>query len=491
MRCRMATLVLIAWPFVAIALFAALGRERGLIWATVIGYLFLPETALFDLPLLPPYNKLSALALGLVLGAFLYRSRKSWPDMPGPIDDNRTFRILLVGLFSLLCVGALFTILTNGNTLVDGGRVRSGMSIRDLVGLVSGPAVLMVPFFLAWRWLYTEVHHREILLAVVVLGLFYSCLALFELRISPQLNSWLYGFFPHEWRQHLRAGGYRPVVFLRHGLWLGIFLFAATMAGFALFRYTKSATRFLYLLAGFWILAVLLLSRNLGVAMLAVLFIPCLLLLPKTLHLYMTMLITVLFLAYPVVRQANLLPLDGFLNFAASIDSARAQSLEFRMRNEDAILARAAEKPAFGWGGWGRNRIIDEKGRDTTVTDGIWVIYISERGWAGYAGFFGLLGASLLALPRVARRRPVTSATTALGLIMAANLIYLIPNSALNPIGWLMAGALAGMVQWRPALAASTGAEPETSGASRVTRYTRFAPHDRGRMAAPASYRRS
>ena len=335
----MANLALMIWPLVALMFFAGLGRERGLIWATVVGYLFLPETTAFDLPLLPAYDKLSALSFGLVLGAVLYRDRRSWPAMAPHVDDSRFFRTLLIGLFVVFSIAALFTIINNGNTLVNGPRVRSGLSMRDLVSMVSGPMILMVPFFLAWRWLSDEVHHREILLAIMILGLGYSLLALIEIRLSPQINVWVYGFFPHDWRQHIRGGGFRPVVFLRHGLWLGIFLLMAVMAAFALFRYTKSGQRVVYLMAGIWLLAVLLVSRNLGVAMLVVMFLPCLLFLPRVLQVHITMLVTILFLAYPAVRQNNLLPLDGFLNFVSSIDAARAQSLEFRLRNEDEILA--------------------------------------------------------------------------------------------------------------------------------------------------------
>lgn len=476
------------WPLLAIALFATMGRERGLIWSTVIGYLFLPEKISFNLPSLPDYEKLSAISLGLVLGALFYGSRKSWPDLPEQIDDNRRFRVLVFGLFAALCLGAAFTILNNGNALVDGSRVRSGLSMRDLVSMISEPVILMVPFFLAWRWLSADRHHREVLFAVVAVALFYSLLVVIEVRLSPQINKWVYGYFPHDWRQHLRGGGFRPVVFLDHGLSLGFFLLSAALGAFALFRSRATNKRMIYLLAGAWLMAVLLVSRNLGAVMLAFMFIPCLMLLSSRAHGVVVMLVAVGFLTFPIARQTNAVPLDGLLSFVSSISAQRAQSLEFRLRNEDAILARAAEKPAFGWGGWGRNRIIDERGRDTTVTDGIWAIYISERGWVGYISLFGILSAGLLFLPMVARRRSVTPATTGLALIMAANLVYLIPNSTLSPVAWLMAGALAALVQWRT-VQRENEVRVDTSAEPNRLRYTRFAHNGHGNT-APTMYRR-
>ena len=46
------------------------------------------------------------------------------------------------------------------------------------------------------------------------------------------------------------------------------------------------------------------------------------------------------------------------------------------------------------------------------------------------------------------KRKDIPIETLVLGIIMAGNLIYLIPNSALSPIGWLMVGAIAGFVQF-------------------------------------------
>ena len=77
-----------------------------------------------------------------------------------------------------------------------------------------------------------------------------------------------------------------------------------------------------------------------------------------------------------------------------------------------------------------------------------------------------------------ARRLSVVPATSGMALIMAGNLIYLIPNTALNPIGIVMFGALAGFSLSRPD--AFTLSRPGDAAVVdtpvRTSRYTRFAP---------------
>ena len=48
---------------------------------------------------------------------------------------------------------------------------------------------------------------------------------LVEVRLSPQINTWIYGFFQHDFIQMMRYGGFRPIVFLPHGLWVAFFAY--------------------------------------------------------------------------------------------------------------------------------------------------------------------------------------------------------------------------------------------------------------------------
>lgn len=468
----MATVALLLWPLIAVGIFAALGPARGLIWACMVGYLFLPEYEAFDLPALPAYSKYSVISFGLLLGILVSASRGgSKPEI-----TDKTVRLVMVVLISAVFLGVLGTVIDNTSPLVRFGRYQQGHSMRDLVSLGSEFLIAMVPFLLARRWLSDPKLHLELLFAFVVLACVYSFLVLFEARMSPQLNRWVYDFFPHSWRQHIRGGGFRPIVFLNHGLAVGFFLFMATMAAFTMSRQVEGKARTLYIGAGIWIFIVLIISRNMGATMLAALLIPAMLFLKRRGIVGIALVCTALFMFYPVARTA--LPSDQFVSAIASFSAARAQSLEFRLKHEGEVLEHAMEKPIFGWGGWGRGRVVDEKGRDVSVTDGSWIIQLSNYGTVGFIAYFGLLAGPIYFLRR---RKEAPYTALGMGLIMSANLIYCIPNAEITPLTWLMAGTLAGYVQFGPKGAPAAGKTPEEEVVDpRRVAYSRFAPKNSG-----------
>ena len=138
-------------------------------------------------------------------------------------------------------------------------------------------------------------------------------------------------------------------------------------------------------------------------------------------------------------------------------------------------MERFEQRPVFGWGGYGRSRIRDEEGEDITIADGLWIIVLGTSGWVGYLSFFGLLVLPLMRLHRTLKRKGVEFATVGLAMITAANFIYIIPNSTLSMIAFMMAGALAGYVQFdavKEEAPAERGGMPEPRRAE--ARYTRF-----------------
>ena len=66
--------------------------------------------------------------------------------------------------------------------------------------------------------------------------------------------------------QHIRAGGYRPVVFLNHGLMVGNFFCLAILSALSLWREGlregRTASGWFY--AAVWLIFVLVASKNLG-----------------------------------------------------------------------------------------------------------------------------------------------------------------------------------------------------------------------------------
>ncbi len=57
-------------------------------------------------------------------------------------------------------------------------------------------AVQLLAFWVARTHLRTPQAQITLLRVFVFSALAYSVLALIELRLSPQLNNWIYGFFP-------------------------------------------------------------------------------------------------------------------------------------------------------------------------------------------------------------------------------------------------------------------------------------------------------
>ncbi len=474
----MPLLALSIWPFIAMIFFYKLPPARALFASVLTGYLLLPERFSVDLPSLPPVDKGFVLTLGMLLGAFFFAGSRAVARKTSVVPDERLNLSPRVGIvlglaILLLFLGPIFTIRDNGYPILVDTTLLNALRPWDFVSMTFNTCLFVVPFLLGRRYLATADTHRMILQMLVIAGLCYSLLILFEIRMSPQLNKWIYGYYQHSFAQHVRGDGFRPMVFLRHGLWVGFFVFTVIIAAFALWRLPGQSNNGRYLLAGLWMLGVLLISNNLGAVMITAL-VTGMLFLPRRWQIRAVFSIAMVFVLYPAARQADLVPVDTVAALASNISEARARSFQFRLGNEDQLLDRALEKPFFGWGGWGRSRVYNDFGKDISVTDGLWIIIIGRLGWLGYICFFALLTVPIFFLAHVARRKEIPAETMALALIMAGNLIYIVPNSTVNPMGWLMAGALAGFVQfdWRAAQKSRDEIRPDRLG--RGPRYARF-----------------
>ena len=471
----MAGFILISWPFIALGIFAALGPARGLIWSVAIGYLFLPERYGFDLPALPPYDKYTAISLSALLGVVMFRGRE--PRDRDMVTRDHAFPKIMIFLLLLVVFSPVGTWLTNTEALVNGALVRQGLTVRDFISMVTESVIMVIPLVLAWRVLYKPEHHRELLIAMVALGLIYSLLVLFEWRMSPRLNIWIYGYFQHDWLQHVRGGGFRSIVFLQHGLAVGFFLLTSVLAAIALSR-KGGELRGITLITGLWLLCVLFMSRNFGSSLLAIAFIPIVLMSPLKLQVRIASIAAVIFLTYPVLKQSGLSP-DTWVNgFVEKVSPQRAQSFGWRISNETLLLDRALEKPLFGWGGWARMRVFNEWGRDISTVDGIWVVVLGQRGWLGFIAQFGLIVAPVWFVLRAQKRKPITPYIAGMLVITTVNLIDMIPNSTLSPMAFLLLGAVAAFVQF-DAKASTVQPEEASERADRQTRYSRFTPDDK------------
>ncbi|NBE06553.1 hypothetical protein [Paragemmobacter ruber] len=458
----LAFLVLFSWPVAVYLLFRYLPRVEALCWSILGGYLLLPSRTGFDLPLVPAVDKdvVPALTAALLLacGVGMTEAEKAAKRdarrFGGRGDTGHGAPMFgpFAPLIVLLILSPVVTVLTNSEPLFYGPVMLPGLSLHDAFSVIMRMVLTALPFLLAMRYLASPESHALLLKVIVAALLIYSLPVLFEVRMSPQLNVMFYGFFPHDFLQHIRPGGFRPVVFLQHGLWLALILCMAVIAAAALWRQRMSegARSGQWFFAGVYLLIVLLLSNSLGAFVIALLLAPAALLLGVRPQLLIAGVIAAVVLIYPVLRSSGLVPTEQVVAMAERVSAERAASLQFRLDNEDALSARAALKPIAGWGLWGRNEIFDpETGRTLSVTDGAWIIVIGAFGWLGYIAQFGLLTMPTLLLAFGRKAASATPATAGLALVLAANLMDLLPNATLTPVTWLLGGAIAGYYLYR------------------------------------------
>jgi hypothetical protein len=293
---------------------------------------------------------------------------------------------------------------------------------------------------------------------------------LVEVRLSPQINTWVYGFFQHDFVQMMRNGGFRPIVFLPHGLWVAFFALMAFVAAVGLWRFGPPQRRASCMAAAGYLGVVLLLCKSAAVLVYAALLLPIVWLRSARQQIRIAAALALFAVLFPLLRGADLVPVDWAVAQAEAVSEERAASLQFRLDNENALLAHASERPLFGWGSWGRNLIHDAySGELVSTTDGRWIIVIGTLGWCGYIVEFGLLALPLLMLAQASRtlpRRPISPYSGIIGLLLAFNMIDMLPNATLIPFTWLIAGALLGYAEalaTRPEPAPAQPEEPPTA----------------------------
>lgn len=456
----LAYLMLAIWPIVCLVLFRTQKVERALIWSILGGYLFLPPLTEFNLPLVPAMDKVSIPNLSVLL-IMVFAMRQKVQLIP----HSRIALLLVAGLI----LSAIPTVLTNGDPIIFQVLRNAdpilfmvdqlpGQSVRDIGSVLIAQVLTIVPFLLARQFLASEDGLREMLLALMVGALIYSIPSLIEIRFSPQMNVWVYGFFQHSFEQMMRAGGFRPIVFLPHGLWLALFVCMGLMAAAAMARTAPALDKWKAFLLVAYLAVLLVLCKSLASLAYGLALTPFILFTPARWQIRLAAFFALIAVAYPMLRNFQLIPLDAILAQAEAISAERAQSLEYRFNNEEQLLARAAEKPLFGWGGWGRSLIRHaETGEILTIPDGRWIIIFGTFGWLGYICEMGLLALPLILMWWSMRHGPALSPYVApLCLILGITMMDMLLNATLTPLTWLTAGAILGHAEKRMPRAANT-----------------------------------
>ena len=417
---------LLVWPIVSIVLYKNYPVITATFWTIVGGYLLLPVGVEFDFPLIPALDKESIPAIMALIGC-RYIANQKVSLLPPPSIERK--------LILMLLIGSIATVLTNAEPVIESSRYIPGLSFRDTLSTVISLWLMLIPFVLGMQIIKTHEDQILLLRLLVIAGLWYSMLIIFEIRMSPQLHTWIYGFFPHSWTQQLRYGGYRPVVFLGHGLWVSIFIFMTFSAMVSLSKLKIQSFRIPDSTIIIYLILLLILAKGVGSILLALVLTSAMLFLKKTLISKGSVLLAFAAILYPLLCLGDLFPHQYMLDLIESLDRSRAESLKYRFDQETDLLTRATQKIFFGWGGWGRNRLED------SVTDGYWVILVGKYGLIGFAAIFGLMCSSVLRTAKIytsTTHKAQNQCIAGVSLTLALLMIDQIPNASINPIIWLM-----------------------------------------------------
>lgn len=359
---------------VALIIVACVRGPAGIIAAYLTGWLLLPSIGGYNLPGLPPYAKRVAVTLAVLLAMAVLRPnvlssyRPRWFDLP-----------MLVW-----CLAPFASSIHNGLGVYDGlSEIYGQMMLWGFPYLIGRTAFADPP------------SARLLVIGLFAGGLVYILPCLWEIRMSPQLHRWVYGEHPSPFHMTQRLGGYRPVVFMKHGIELGMWMSVASLAGSWLWM-TNSA-RLVMGLPVKWatpaLLVVTVMCRALGG--LALLALGVLTLFLTRIQRWGRLMLGVLILIAPLYIVARITDAwngEELVYFAEVIDSERALSLQGRLNGEAAMLDRARENLIFGWGGHDGGRATHEsKPEDTVAIDGMWIIYCGKYGLFGVASFYTAL----------------------------------------------------------------------------------------------------
>lgn len=418
--------MLFAWIPAVIFIFAVLPNRRAVITSFVLAWLFLPIAG-YTFKGFPDYNKVSATCFGVFLATLIF-------------DINRLtrFRFKLIDIPILIfCICPIASSLTNDQTLYDGLSSSFAFVIR-----------WGMPYFIGRLYFNDLDGLKELAIGVFIGGLLYVPLCLFEVRMSPQLHDMVYGYHQHSFLQTKRGGGFRPTVFMSHGLMVGMWMAMTSIIGVNLWQ-KKTLTRIFGVPMAVLVSALVVttvLCKSTGAVILMVIGITIQYLTRFRLAHIATISLSIMIVLYLSLRITGLWDGEQLVSLSSStVSEARGSSLGYRIRMETILADHAMKSPVFGWSGWGRNRPADVK----TITDSQWIIILGIHGLVGLTAFISMVLLPVILLykrvspaywnhPSIA---PIACCSIVVLMYMADNLF----NAMYNPIYLLMIGGLAGL----------------------------------------------
>ncbi len=426
---------LLGWIPIALCLFAVMKPRHAVLCAYIGAWLFLPVFGI-KINLLPDLTKVSVSSLGVLLGVMLFDPthllsfRPRWFDLP----------------MLLFCITPYFSSMQNGLGAWDGCSA-----------ILQNVIFWGIPYFIGRIYFNDWESFRDLAVAIFIGGVIYIPLCLIEMRLSPQLHRWVYGYYQHSFNQTRRFGGYRPMAFMQSGLALSMWMTCACLVG--VWLWTTGTMKHLWGVAMAWPVVALLITTVLCKSVASLLFLVmglgALFWIRSFRNAFPLYVIIAIAPLYMLLRASGTWDAQNLVDTVSSVvGPQRAQSLQTRITAENRLTEKALQRPWLGWGRWSPDtpgkapwRIYDERGKDIAPTDGMWVITF------GTDGLIGLLAitTAILMPPILLRRRvplaywghPLAAPAAALAIMLTLHMLDNLLNAMLNPIFVLGMGGLA------------------------------------------------
>ncbi|PCJ49789.1 MAG: hypothetical protein COA74_04890 [Gammaproteobacteria bacterium] len=429
-----AYLTLLLWPLISLLLYRKLDTLPATFITIVGGYLILPVKTAIDLPLIPALDKESISAISALLGCIFIKKIKI-----NLLPKNGAEKWLVI----IYLLVPILTTLTNTEPVFDGKFWRTGLTFHDAISSTISNYIRLIPFFIGLQVLKECDEQLLLFKYLTIAGLCYSLPILLEIRLSPQLHTWIYGFFPHAFfGQQMREGGFRAVVFLGHGLLVATFITVALASATILWKNRINTFGIPAIIIVLYMMLILLLSKTMGAYFLALILVPAIAWTESAFINHISRAIIAIIILYPLLTMFEIFPQQEIVDFVNNnLNAERSRSLDYRFHNENRLIEHAKEKFLFGWGGWDRNKPWG------TVTDGYWIIVFGVSGFIGFIAIFGLalicVISGVKASDKLVDKFEKKILSTHILLVMVI-MIDQIPNHSMSGYIWLLIGALLG-----------------------------------------------
>jgi len=415
-------------------LFVRFPPQRAVIISFVVGWLFLPQGD-YPIPILPPFTKVSAVCYSILLATLVYDTARFTCFKPGWLDVPML----------IWCLCPILTQLSNGGSPIS-------PTFLQIIGWG-------LPYLVGRLYVGSLDGLRQLAIGILAGGLAYVPFTLIEGVKGPLLHQIVYGVNAvDDWSQARRAGGWRPVVFMQHGLMVAVWMMTAALIAVWLWQtgaLKKFQGRNIKTLAIILIIAFFL-CRSTGAYSLFV-FALIVLFSAKWFRTSLPLLFIIGYIVfYLYIAASGQFSSKEVMEFITPIfGEDRAGSLKFRFDMEEILGEKARERFLLGWGDSGGNRVYNQQGQDISITDSLWIIAFGYYGTVGLVSLFSslLLPVIVFAVFKYPARtwsNPKVAPAAALGVALTMYVFDCVLNAMTNPIFALIAGGISSVVLKAP-----------------------------------------